>query len=66
MSRYIRVADREESEIADADRMAHRLYGPDETTWPEAAISDYLGVLATIHGQHTGKPRKSKARKETV
>ncbi|GHH58087.1 hypothetical protein [Streptomyces candidus] len=66
MSRYLRVRDLEESELAEADRLAHRLYGPDEKKWPEAAISDYLGVLATIHGQHTGKPRKPKARKEAV
>lgn len=61
MSRYVRVRDREETELAEADRLAHRLYGPDEQKWPESAVSDYLGVLATIHGEYPGNHRHPKA-----
>ncbi|MCX5202415.1 hypothetical protein OG897_13280 [Streptomyces sp. NBC_00237] len=61
MSRYRRIADREESEIAEADRLAHRLYGPDEDIWPEHAVSGYLDTLASIAARYPYNHRKEAA-----
>lgn len=49
MSDDIRPEDREEAELAEADRLAHCLYGPDEDIWPEQARSGYFDTLLSIH-----------------
>lgn len=52
MSRYRRVRDREEIELAEVDQLAHRKFGRDETRWTPSQWAAYLDSIATVHADY--------------
>lgn len=52
MSQYRRIADREESDLAAADLLAHKRFGRDESAWTDAQWREYADAISTIHADY--------------
>lgn len=60
MSRYLRVRDLEEAELAEVDRLAHKRYGCDESKWRHDQRQSYIEAIAAIHAEHRRYHREYK------